>query len=285
MSDLNVYSTTAAVNALTPVDGDMVVDTEANAVKVYCNGAWKVFNNDGSSAYQNRWGASFDNDDYLDLAIGASDLQNDLTFSGWFKIAEAEQGSLFYDNYSGSTTYGYRIWKYGSGHTHNGKIDMYFRDGGYPQAFITDSAVVPDDVWFHLAITRTSNTYKVYIDGVEKNVTQGTATERNLGANGTVQLLAPHGGNHLAGKADDVAMFSSALNQSSITALYNSGSPAEVTGAVGWWRMGDDSSDSAVDTASISGITDSSGNGNDATTVASAQPTFSALASGETIYV
>lgn len=46
MSDLNVYSTTAAVNALTPVDGDMVVDTEANAVKVYCNGAWKVFNDD-----------------------------------------------------------------------------------------------------------------------------------------------------------------------------------------------------------------------------------------------
>ena len=34
MSDLNVY-TTSAINALTPITGDMVVDSDLNAVKLY----------------------------------------------------------------------------------------------------------------------------------------------------------------------------------------------------------------------------------------------------------
>ena len=54
---------------------------------------------------------------------------------------------------------------------------------------------------------------------------------------------------------------------------------------VGYWRMGDDSSDSPVDAGLISGITNTANPGtNDATTVATSQPTFSALASSETIY-
>lgn len=46
MSDINVYSTTAEVDALTPIDGDVVYDAEASAVKVYCNSVWYVFNDD-----------------------------------------------------------------------------------------------------------------------------------------------------------------------------------------------------------------------------------------------
>jgi hypothetical protein len=50
--------------------------------------------------------------------------------------------------------------------------------------------------------------------------------------------------------------------------------------------MGDDSNDSATSGGSIATITDSSGNGNDATqSTASQQPAFSAIASSETIYV
>jgi len=43
MSDLNVY-TTSQINALTPITGDMVVDSDLNAVKLYDGSAWRTWN-------------------------------------------------------------------------------------------------------------------------------------------------------------------------------------------------------------------------------------------------
>ena len=45
MSDLNVY-TTSEINALTPITGDMVVDSDLNAIKLWDGTAWRIFNND-----------------------------------------------------------------------------------------------------------------------------------------------------------------------------------------------------------------------------------------------
>jgi len=45
MSDLNVY-TTSQINALTPITGDMVVDSDLNAVKLYDGAAWRTWNSD-----------------------------------------------------------------------------------------------------------------------------------------------------------------------------------------------------------------------------------------------
>jgi len=48
MSDLNVY-TTSQINALTPITGDMVVDSDLNAVKLYDGSAWRKFAHDAQS--------------------------------------------------------------------------------------------------------------------------------------------------------------------------------------------------------------------------------------------
>lgn len=45
MSDINTY-TTAEIAALTPQTGDLVLNTDTNAVQLWNGSAWKIFNAD-----------------------------------------------------------------------------------------------------------------------------------------------------------------------------------------------------------------------------------------------
>jgi hypothetical protein len=48
MSDLNVY-TTSQIDALTPLSGDLVVDSDLNAVKLYDGSVWRKFAHEAKS--------------------------------------------------------------------------------------------------------------------------------------------------------------------------------------------------------------------------------------------
>lgn len=65
------------------------------------------------------------------------------------------------------------------------------------------------------------------------------------------------------GKIDEVAIFSTELSASDILAIYNSGTPADLSSysPVGWWRMGDN------DGGAGTNITDQGSGGNNATLV------------------
>jgi hypothetical protein len=288
MSDLNVYSTTAAVNALTPVDGDMVVDTEANAVKVYCNSAWKVFNNDGPPAYENRWGASFDgSNDFMTAPDDASlNVSSGFTVSAWIYLNSLNlfQGIASKRDNSG-TNYQFYI--------RSTNILSYYNGA----SVYNDTTALSSGVWTHVAMTATSNSSaSFYIDGsLSSTLPIGAITS----STSDLYIGQVTGVSHLNGKLDDLAIFDTELDANDIAAMYNgtapNGKPTDLTLAAsyatdrtsnlkGYWRMGDDSNDSPVAGQPITGITDSSGNGNDATTHASSQPTFSDL-TGETIYV
>ena len=310
MSDLNVY-TTSQINALTPITGDMVVDSDLNAVKLYDGAAWRVFNSDSvTGGFQNRWGASFDGSDYLDTGTNlSSTLQSDYTISTWFKRNETvTEYKRFYGH-------DYRV---GSKNI----ITSYFNATRITfDLNVADSRVLsyfnhtPDTNWHNFVVSvsqdGTSVRVKTYFDGVYKTnlSTNGLLSNYNNPINfiigATNEAPGPFG--YLNAKLDEFAIFGSALSDGGVSiganasgdigSIYNGGVPTDLTLAAsydtanqeqnlaGYWRMGDDSNDSPVDAGLISGITDSSGNGNDATTVASSQPTFSALASSETIYV
>jgi hypothetical protein len=88
-----------------------------------------------------------------------------------------------------------------------------------------------------------------------------------------------------ANTIDEFSVFNSTSSLTSVAALASGGKPANLSSydPVAWIRMGDDSNDSPVAAGNITGITDSSGNGNDATqSTASSQPTFKALAQSTT---
>jgi len=289
MSDLNVY-TTSQINALTPITGDMVIDSDLNAVKLYDGAAWRVFNSDSVAVpYQNRWGASFDgSSDYLDLGT-VSAFNNDpsaFSISIWFYGSQimiggfSDSGVGFYSHHSGF-------------YVHAGMV------GHLSMANPFNSSA-----WNHALLTyNKSGDTKFYVNG---------NTTPSLSAASASGLASVQAGNtysigrythynlYRAGLIDEVAIFTTELSAADLTKIYNgtapNGKPTDLTlpgsydtanqeqNLAGYWRMGDDSSDSATSGGYIATITDSSGNGNDAVqATASSQPTFSDL-TGETIY-
>jgi len=273
MSDLNVY-TTSQINALTPITGDMVVDSDLNAVKLYDGAAWRTWNSDSTVVpFYNRWGASFDgSNDFMTVPDDASlNVSSGFTVSAWIYLNSLGvfQGIVSKRDGSG-TNYQFYI--------RNGNVLSYYNGSN----LYNDTTTLSSGVWTHVAVSATSNSSaSFYINGsISSTHSIGAITS----STSDVYIGQVTGVSHFNGSMDDVAIFDTALDQTAITALYNSGVPAEVTGAIGYWRMGDDSSDTASDGTAIATITDSSGNGNDATqATASSQPTFSDL-TGETIY-
>ena len=293
MSDLNVY-TTSQINALTPITGDLVVDSDLNAVKLYNGSAWKTFTTDGVEAFQNRWGASFGGSDDSFAFAGSTDIQLDQNYTvcSWFKINTiALAGSP-----RGLITWGEAGLGKGRGLYISGSSAGAFAYGG---AYNLDSTTsISTGVWYHVAATYDGTTLKVYVNGTLDNTKTISLSSFSYSMThiGELYYSQSTADRHFDGDIDEIALFNTALSAAEITKIYNSGVPTDLTLAssydtdrtsnlVGYWRMGDVSNDSATSGGSIATITDSSGNGNDATQgTASSQPTFSDL-TGETIYV
>ena len=148
--------------------------------------------------------------------------------------------------------------------------------GNYLWGYESDSATI-STAWHHLAITWNSGSsstssgnpgYDIYLDGV--NVGNGygqwgsspsafTCDFIRIGAKNRSSALS----RYFTGLIDEVAVFSSALSSSDITAIYNSGTPADLTdySPVGWYRMGDN--DGGTGTT----ITDQGSAGDDGTLI------------------
>jgi hypothetical protein len=301
MSDLNVY-TTSQINALTPITGDLVVDSDLNAVKLYNGSAWKTFTTDGTSIpYQNRWGASFDgSNDYLDCGtLSALNSATDFSVSMWVNFQSfVSSGNSSYNIFlmcGTGTTDRFALNAVSSTTTTANTLEVYFCEA--TASIVGTSLGLTTNTWYHMAVYKNGSNMSFYINntliGSRNNApTSGTATGSNLKIGRGI-----YGGLYSSNiLADEVAVFDAALSAADITKIYNSGVPTDLTKAVsydtdrtanlkGYWKMGDDSNDSATAGGSIATITDSSGNGHDATQgTASSQPTFSDL-TGETIYV
>ena len=294
MSDLNVY-TTSAINALTPITGDMVIDSDLNAVKLYDGAAWRTWNSDSVAVpFENRWGASFDgSSNFLSLGTNFTPFDfgtGDFTVSQWFKPNSISAGG--YQALVGSHS--------GTGDTWTTFVrsDGLFIFGG--GALIGGGTIV-NGQWYHGVATRSSGVVNIFLNGSNVASVANTGQFNSAALPHSSKIGADNAGNpKFHGLIDDAAIFNTALSASDITKIYNgtapNGKPTNLTDAAsydtdrtsnlkGYWRMGDDSSDTATSGGSIATITDSSGNGNDATQgTASSQPTFSDL-TGETIYV
>ena len=123
--------------------------------------------------------------------------------------------------------------------------------------------------WYHVAFTfdlADANTSIVgYVNGVKAtNGSGGTYSSAGTWSAVSNTAAAMHWGRiHLAyGQCslDEVSMFDDALTEAQVQAIYNSGTPTDLSGEshlLGWWRMGDGDSHPT--------ITDQSSNGNDGT--------------------
>ena len=235
------------------------------------------------SGYPNVASVDFDGGDDYAIATPASNT-NVETFSIWFKSpnAFASNGSYlnaevlfgwgFSSNAWGLAIGGGMIGAMPSGlvyvrHTNNGAY-------GYTPGSVTTLAA---DTWHHIATRWStssqtnsgSNGYDIWLNGTKVTGSEGTSTgtmatsPAQISTNGFT--FAKRSSLNVTytyeGLIDEVAIWSSALSESDVTALYNSGVPSDLTdlSPTHWYRMGDNNGSAGTT------ITDQGSGANDLT--------------------
>jgi len=207
--------------------------TDAGAIVAYDSGVWRTFANEYSSGFANQYSVTLDGVD--DQITGASGSLG-ITGTSWTYCFRARWGTLpssgFFNAFSSytpslirvSSTY---IRPYSSFANH-----VFYVDGG-----------VVADKWYFLAVVQDGTSHSYYV----KSSTDDLSQTKTGSASGLPQGPTIIG----AGTSyfDELATFNSALSSSDIDAIYNSGTPIDLTSysPASWWRMGD--SDSGTGTS------------------------------------
>ena len=286
MSDINAY-TTAEIANLTPQSGDLVLNTDDNAVQLWNGSAWKIFNSD-VSPFPQQYALSFDGaNDYLELAdsddfsFGDGSSNSAFSYSFWVRVERSSTNVFQHLISKGSSSNSEYLIQYSPGGYGFSANCIFF--ALYPGSTSGAVVVSPADsisanTWHHVVCTAdgTGNRsgMKIYIDGVSQTLTTSGSSSLTM-VNSTdplrfgarSQSSAPN--SFLQGKMDEIALFNSELSASNVTSIYNSGEPCNISSLspVGWWRMGDNNSGTGTT------ITDQGSGGNDASL--NGGPTFS----------
>ena len=206
----------------------------------------------GGGAFSNEYSVEFDGtDDYVDIPHDSSlDTAGSMSFSVWI-YADDVSGYKTILAKRANTNFDWQFAITGS------KFQFY--DGGAGSSL--DSATSPNaSQWYHVVFSvdyGVTNGTKIYING--SSDAQGTFSPNSELA--PMRIGDNSKNRFFNGKIDEVSWFHSALSASDVTAIYNSGTPTDLTSysPVGWWRMGDN--DGGTGTT----ITDQGSGGNDGT--------------------
>jgi len=242
-----------------------------------------------SAAFSNTYSVDLDgSDDYItSSATLGSTSQTTCTYSAWIKTSNTSSSMTFFSTYgagSGSSTQELNLLR-----PTNGNFYVIIKDGtsSYFNSAVGSTTSgdtnICDDLWHHVALVVDGTSFKIYIDGGDAAINasntsnssgpafSGTSTVSFVGS--TRQIYLGKNGTFNSyfwdGKYDEVAFIRSALSDSDIRSIYNSGVPASLSAysPFQWFRMGDN--DGGTGTT----ITDQGSGGNDGTLTNG--PTFS----------
>ncbi|MCR8923055.1 hypothetical protein NO559_09750 [Dasania sp. GY-MA-18] len=159
--------------------------------------------------------AEFDgNNQYVSIADNnLLDLSSDLTVSVWI-YPRAFPSSDLHTILSKDENYEFHL-------TSSGQINWWWNDSaGTTREIFTSGTALSLNTWYHVAITYSSGSQKVYIDGVERG---SSSYSGNLRLNSDPLLIGTDlnfvGSRNLNGMIDEVKIFSSAFDQQGINFL------------------------------------------------------------------
>lgn len=231
---------------------DLSASTIAAHVVTYTvGGVSSNFNLSVTAApFSNVYSMDFDGvDDYIDCGnISALNGVTEATWVGWFKRA----GSGLYNLFTtyGATTTTRQFAAQGSSST----LTTYMANsGGTQKTMNTINYSFSVDTWYHLAFVyneaeaSNADKMKVYVNGVlQTNTVAGAALTSLNSSTASFEIgkLGSYTSNMFEGKSDEVAVFTSALSPTNISAIYNSGVPADLSSysPTAWYRMGENGS-------------------------------------------
>ena len=195
--------------------------------------------------------------DFVEIGSSTSTLnfvQNslDFTLSTWIQLDNTKQRTFFMGNSIASTNKGFAIGFENGAGLGTKAIRFYCANGssGVPvvNARTEDNAI--DDInWHHIAVTGdgAGDTLKIYIDGIEQNLTYDTNYSSLATGNATNNVTLGRA-NHssmiyeLDGKLFDSRLYDTALSEAEIDYLYTFGSDGTdpgTTNLVGQYKSDD----------------------------------------------
>ena len=217
--NVTTRDTEANILASTPTNPSGEVNiafgTDTGDFYIYNGSAWLIYNDFRTTSSVELDGS----DDYISLGSSFT-LSGAWSASFWVK-PDSFNINLFGNSSSGS---------------------VYLFIGGDRKVRVNDTIIsnaLSQGVWQNIVITRDgSNNLKGYVNG-SLQVTTTSSDSPTVD-----QIGRYHDGTSGAfynGLMDEVSTFNTALSASDITAIYNSGVPADISSLnpVGWWRMGD----------------------------------------------
>lgn len=265
----------------TIADGSAYFESSTNKFVVYdaTNASWLAFASDGTGAvYQNRWGLDFSSptNSYLSLTPATFSTTSGFTLSAWVNFSSLPSDQEMMLGTVGNT----QFWAFNPSNKY-----FYLKNSAGSLGYAGPWSGTPaTNTWYHFMAIDTGTNVKAYINGSFVSNYAGLAN--TLGGSATFDTIARAGGRYMTGSIDDIAVWESDQT-ANISTIYGGGVPSNLSdlSPSAWWRMGDNSNDSASAGASAVSITDSSENGHDATqSDVTRQPSFADL-TGETIYV
>jgi len=228
----------------------------------------------GGGAFINTYSVNFDgsNDyvtvgNYSDYNFGSGGTDSAFSISAWINMTDATDFIVAAKDDGGSNRqYSIRFV--------SDKIHFYLLGGGYIGRLYNTAVTSDQGSWIHVGFTydgsKSDTGIKIYRNGTRVDDTNYSGfTYVGMSATSAPFEIGRQGSIYSQGLIDEVAIFNSELSSADVTAIYNSGLPADLSSysPVGWWRMGDN--DGGTGTT----ITDQGSGGNDGTLTNG--PTFS----------
>ena len=187
-------------------------------------------------------------DEYVDLGSQDGDLRlsgSDGTISVWIKIADVSAGDISKrivdKSDGGAAANGYSFFL-----NTDGSVEGWISGA---QRVTTSTGIVADNTWVHLAWNWDGTNHKLYVNGSLSATASDSTRPPSNTTNMRIGSWNHSTGREFSGNIDEVAIWNTALTQSAITELYNSGKPKDIrignfrhlfdSSCVAYWRMGD----------------------------------------------
>ena len=209
-----------------------------------------------SEAFENTYSVEFDgvNDFILVPDSTSLDITGAFSISAWVKSDGGSDEVLISKEgfpVSGDFKRGWALWS--DGYWTDSGVTLYIWNGSSLSSVVTGSPLTTGE-WSHVvAVYEPSTSIKIYVNG-SLSATNTTSIPASI--NSTTADIAigrwttaygtsyPFGGN-----IDELGIWNVSLDSDAVTALYNSGSPIDLSSdsgdydnssnLQGWWRMGD----------------------------------------------
>jgi hypothetical protein len=207
--------------------------------------------------FSNKSGDFDGTDDMLTCSIPTSLMASDFTASIWVKLHPGAthngDGAIFANNYSASGKVGWRLYFDSANGAGTGNLSVWASNGSgaYDNPIANVSVDLGNDTWTHLVWGRASGAQFVYRNGSAVSISQGSqgfdsSSSSYSDTSPAFKVFENSIGNGPnQGSCDEIAIWDSALTSANVTAIYNSGTPADLSSLSPeiWWRMGDGTGD------------------------------------------